>query len=395
MSLSQTLAALDRLAQHAVDPQDPVFHALTANLAATTGIHPTSVARLTELWATHSRAPALRRAVLRAGLDRSDWQPLGSVAIVAPGNVFVATWQVLCESLLVGNRVRIRPAEADPFAAEHFRDALALVDPELAARIELDRFTRGDVARWQQFLHGMDALVVQGSDPGVAAVVQRAGQAGFVGRLRSQGEMVACALIDPETFAADHAFAQMLPGLAHDALLADGRGCMSLRAIHVLGEHPVALWSRRHAQLAETMRQTAVALPRGQIGPDRALVAQLALDHAEFQTAQDPDAHLTRGVDWWLATSPHANLRPGAQLGPGARGLLLQGVGTLSVWLTALQPWRGRISVVAVAPGVRAESLDSLGIIRLCAPGQMQAPPCDRAPDGHLPLAGLVRWLDR
>lgn len=395
MPLATPIAVLDRLAQRALEPGDPVHHALTADLAQTTGIHATSVARLTALWATHAQAPALRRAVLRAGLDRSPWQPLGTVAIVAPGNVFVATWQVILEALLVGNRVRVRPSEADPLAAERVRAALALIAPDLADRIQTDRFVRGDVARWRQFLNGAEALLVQGSDPGVAAVLQRAGEAGFTGRVRSQGQMTACALIDPDTFADEHAFSQLVQGLAHDALLADGRGCMSLRAIHVLGDHDPQVWLRRHQQLADAMHLTAQALPQGRIPQEHQVAAHFAREQEAFQVAQDPHGRLTEGSDWWLATHPHGKPSSAADLGPGGRGLLLQGVGTLEQWLGALHPWRGRLSVVAISPGVQSDCLDSLGIVRSCAPGQMQAAPADRAPDGHLPLAGLVRWLDR
>ena len=398
MSLTDTLKAIATVTQRVMTTGDPLRHLLTRDLAETSGLHPTSVQRLTDLWARAWQEPGLQRCVDRAGLRHCAWQPLGTVAIVAPGNLFVATWQAMLEALLAGNRLRVRPASGDPLAAERLRDAVAIVAPELAQTIEIDPFSRGDVARWQRFLQQTQALVVLGGDSAVAAVVQRAGEAGYTGRIRGHGDLQSCALIDTEVFADPQAFTSFLPGLAHDALLADGRGCMSLRAIHVLGRHDPAIWRARHQQLAQVMAEVAVQLPRGRMDSAELASVHLQAEAWSFQAAQTPDrTWLHVGPDFWLASqvSVPQSLPVSRSLGPGSRGLLMQGVAELADWTRYLGNARGRLSVVAVAGRVPRDVCDSLGIIRTCAPGEMQAPPADRAPDGHLPLVELVRWLDR
>jgi len=370
--------------------QSPVRAALLQGLAETSGLHPTSLHRLTDLFAAAWSRPDLDRLWQR-GLGHLDggFAPLGTVGVVAPGNLPVATWQAMLEPLLCGNRVRVRPGSGDPLAPGNLRAALAMVAPDLAAAIEVVAFDHNDRAGWQAMCKGLDALTVQGSDAAVAAVLQRCGEVGFVGRLRSHGHLQSLALVTAAAFADAEKWRAVAQGLAHDALLADGRGCMALRAVLVLGEHDPARWLAAHEDLASALATVAVALPAGQGAPRPAQV--LARETAAFAAATEPNsAAFTAGGDWWLGSSwAPGGLQPEA--GPGGRGLVLRS--TAGADFSALQ---GTVSTVALArPETEAlpGALTNLRPHRLCRPGAMQAPPADRAPDGHLPLLAFVRVL--
>lgn len=396
LSLADVIAAIAELAARAARPGDAVYAALLHDLAPSSGVHPASLARLTALWAAAWQQDGLERCVRRAGLDRGPWQPLGRVAVVAPGNLCVATWQAVLEPLLAGNRVRVRPGSGDPHAADRLRDALALIAPALAERIEVDAFVRGDVPRWRRFLADAEALAVHGGNEAVAAVLRLAGEAGFAGRVRCHGDLQSCAVVTAPIFADPEAFQAFAQDLAHDALLADGRGCMSPRALYALGDHDADRWHAAHRQLAFAMDATAAALPAGRLSPALVAHARLDLEAHAFAAAQHCATQwFSEGAGWWLATERQAGRAPAASLGPACRGLIVRGLADWPAWVAHLHVWRGRLSTVAVAGEPDLEALAALAVPRLCQPGQMQAPPADRSPDGHLPLVDFVRWLDR
>jgi hypothetical protein len=352
----------------------PLRRQLTDGIAASSGLHPTSVERLTTLWAEAWRAPGPQRLVrqMSAGF------PVGRVAVVAPGNLCVATWSAIAEPLVAGNVVRVRPGSGDPLAAERWRAALAELSPEVAQRIEIDAFGRGDLGRWRHFLQDVDALVVYGGDAAVAALWQIAGEAGFAGRLRGHGDRRALSVLHHP----DELLAQASQ-LAHDALLADGRGCLSLRTVWLVGDWSRAVWQSLHAALAQALHDGAHSLPAGQLSAQvRAACAASEAGHA-FAAALGR-CWLHRSPDAWLATYPSPD---GAVWGNVGRGLVLAGVPDEALLGQWLKPWRGRLSAMAGSPGPAL--LQALAVPKVCAPGQLQAPRAEAGLDGQPPLAGL------
>lgn len=366
--------AVAELAERVAQDAAPLRRQLTDGIATSSGLHPTSVERLTTLWAGAWRAPGPQRLVhhMAAGF------PVGRVAVVAPGNLCVATWSAIAEPLVAGNVVRVRPGSGDPLAAERWRGALAQLSPEVAERIEIDAFGRGDLARWRQFLREVDTLVVYGGDAAVAAVWRMAGEAGFAGRLRGHGDRRAMAVLHhPDELRA------RATDLAHDALLADGRGCLSLSTVWLVGDHPRATWQSLHEALAQALDEVATSLPSGSLAePVRAVCAESQAGHG-FAAALGR-SWLHTGVDAWLATYPTPDT---AVWGSVGRGLVLAGApdeATLTAWL---RPWHGRLSAVAGSPG--SALLQALAVPKVCTPGQLQAPRADAGLDGHTPLSGL------
>ena len=390
---------LGELARRARAHDDPLRAVLLEGIAETSGLHPTSLQRLTDLWADAWMPPGPKQALQRGlgHLPPGSWSPLDQVAVVAPGNLCVATWQAVLEPLLAGCRVRLRSASGDPRAADNLARALGMIDSELAERLETTAFDHRDDDAWCRFLAGTQALAIYGGDEAVAAVLKQAAFNGYQGRVRCHGHMQSLAVL--QTAELDRP--GLVQALAHDALLADGRGCMSLRLVLLVGMLTRQQQWAFHQALAEALAEAALVLPAGTIAPQWLAQQALEGDAFAFAAALSPESiDLTRGSDWWLASdwrSPAADGPPlpdHPELGPGGRGLIVRRVGDWSALTRALAPWRTHLSSAALhAPGQREEALralNQLGVHRVCAPGQLQAPPADRAPDGHEPLIDFV-----
>lgn len=396
--MSAAARALSQVACRALDDRDPVRTALLRGLAETSGLHPTSLDRLLQLWALAWQEPGVLGLLRRVSGGAEAVRPLGQVAVVAPGNLPVATWQAVAEPLLAGNRVRVRPGSGDPRAPGNLADALRIVDPAVAEQIEVVAFERGDDDAWRGFLTDARALAIYGGDDAVAGVLQRAGRAGFSGSVRAHGDLQSCAVVHTDVDATTLR-AQAL-ALAHDALLADGRGCMSLRTVFALGDETRA--AKWHAELALALAETAVRFPAGRLDPQWQAKGAMAAEEHAFAAAGAPRRAVASGDGWWLASRwDDEALRGTASgpLGPGGRGLEFQAVEGLEQLERRLSGRAGRLSTVALAvPQAQRlptlQVLERLGVHRVCGLGRMQAPPADRAPDGHVPLALFTRLQD-
>ncbi len=394
------LQAISELAARAADPADPLYAALTDEIAETSGLHATSLAHLVSMWAQAWQLPNLERALRRGlGPHPAAFRPVGQVAIVAPGNLCVATWQAIAESLLVGNRVKVRASAGDPRAVSNFCNALRLVDAKLADRVQEHSFARGDRAAWLAWLRGADALLVYGGDAAIAAILQLAAEAQYTGRLRLHGHFSSIGVLATDLVAEPAGLQAAVAGWAVDALLADGRGCMSLRALWLVGPIDDAVRQQiRHALAAEFAR-AAAALPAGQLDPRWEAERQLLLQAHTFDAAVDGGRWVERGADWAILGT-HGPIPAGTPtLGPGGRTLMVYEAAHAPDLLRQLTPWQRRLSTASMAldddqHGV-LKTLEQLIVHRTCQPGAMQAPRADRAPDGHPPFTGLVRLADR
>lgn len=390
---ANALSALGRLAQEAARPDSQVRRILSRGLAQDSGLHPSSLAKLIDFFAQGYQPARLQRALQRAGRGGT-WQPLGDVAVVAPGNLPVAAWQAAIEPLLAGNRVRLRPSRAHAIAAENLRDALADCDLRVAERLQVVDFDHGDQRGWASLLDGCAALAVHGSDQTAAAVLGQAAAIGWSGRLRVHGEMRSLALVDAQGLRKGGK--GLLRRIADDALLGDGRGCMSLRTLVAVGLDRRA-WQALHGDLHAALVEAQQRWPAG--GGDRSGAGgrQLRRESLELQEILSNGQLLfSPRSDGWLASSGDPQWLGEQWPGPGGRDLVLWAAGDWPEVRRRWQPWRGRVSTVAVAADLDQVSLfqDEIAVPRLCRPGQMQAPRADRSADGFAPLEGLVRYAD-
>lgn len=387
------LDCLSHLAGQLQTPGSQAQRQLLAGLEQESGLQPASLDRLITLFARGYAAPRLQ-AVLRRACAVGPWLPVGSVAVVAPGNLPVAAWQAVIEPLLAGNQVRVRPSHGHGQAVVNLQRALEAIDRRVAEQLTVLAFEREDLHGWQTLLNRAHCLAIHGSDEAVQAVLGRAAAMGWSGRLRVQGEMRSLAILDAAQWRLHPA--RLVRRLAEDALLADGRGCMSLRTVVAVGlAPPEAL--ELHAALQRALEQAAKRWPAGRAGSATTRQRQLSAETIEMQHFLSGGALVVaQRPDGWLATSSQPHWLGESWPGPGGRDLVLWTAADWGEVRLHLQPWRGRISTLAVAadPAEVKKIQEDLLISRLCRPGQMQAPRADRSVDGHAPLEGMVRYLN-
>lgn len=394
------LEALSELTAQVSEAATPIRADLTAGIAASSGLHPASLDRLVTLWAAAWQRPDLERALRRGlGAHPGANRPIGHVAIVAPGNLCVATWQAIAEALLIGNRVSVRPGSGDPLAPGNFRAALHGIDSQLAERVTVQQFGRDDRVAWLRWLADADALIVYGGNAAIAAVLQLAAEAGFTGRVRLHGHYQSFGVLAADALDDASMLEAAVAGWAIDALLADGRGCMSLRALWLVGEVTPARRARLRQALAAALAQVGGELPAGQLDPAWRAGVQLQVETHAFEAAVRPDRWLERGVDWAILGTAGAIPAATGAIGPGGRALAVFEAADGRALAAQLHPWRRGLSTASLAldddrHGVLA-ALERLGVHRTCQPGAMQAPRADRAPDGHVPFAAMLRLTDR
>ena len=281
-SLEPTLAAIAAFAG-AVAGDHERRNAVAVRLAHTSGIEQRSVARLLTLWPRGFDPDAWSRRI--AELRGQNAVPRGPVALIAAGNMPVATWTATMELLALGVSLRIRPASGDPDAAPALVDWLAQVAPSLATRIDIVPCPRDDAAGWRRLVHGCSAIVVFGGDAATDAVAALARSLGFAGPVRSHGDKLSLGWLDLDVFDQldDRARAAWLDDVLEAALLADGRGCLSLRALLVPGP------SERAGEIARMLAARADAIaatfPAGELALDRVAARSHALEDDRLDAA--------------------------------------------------------------------------------------------------------------
>ncbi len=358
---------------------DPSLRAdLAERLAARSGIDAASLRRLLADWTLGWSRPAM--AARARYLVAADRLPVGVVAVIAPGNLPVATFTAAIEALALGCAVRVRPGSGDPDAVDVLRALLAGVAPTLAAEVAAFPCDRDDDDGWRALLGGTSSLVVFGDDASLAAVRHRARSLGFSGPVRGHGAKLSVALIEHDDVAALAVDPVALDGLLEAAWLADGRGCLSLRSIVVRGADAasVALYDALVARADDVARR----FPEGVVAPHLRAQRRQAIE-ADRLAAALGDGRLAEGVGWALACrqAPRGALDP-RMLGPGARFLRLISVAADAEWPVVLARLNGHLAAVAVPATVQdaaraalAEQLKPLGVARVCAPIALQSPP--------------------
>lgn len=364
-------------------------------LAPGTGIAVSSLASLIADWPRGLDRRALSSAI---EMLRSSGRALPRrVALVAPGNLPMASWTAMAEILALGAEVRVRPGSGDLDGPAVFRGWLRAAAPALAARVTICPGARGDRAAWARLVDGCDAAVVFGGDAAVEAVKDLLRHLGFQGPVRGHGHKVSIGLVDgpaAEDGAAGGVSDADLRALWRAALLADGRGCLSLRALLVRGSAQQA--AAVVARLAALAPEVARVLPAGSLAPDLLAARRVAIEEArlavalgpgllcEPDAATDPDAG---AADWAVGChgSPRQHLLAD-DLGPGARWLPVIPVAGEVPLMLLLAPLRGHLAALALPRAALAGDVETLqgavsasfwagGFDRICHADDLQAPP--------------------
>lgn len=276
--------------------------------------------------------------------------PFGTACVVVAGTVPTAAIEWCAALALRGTRVTVKHPTGDPGVIP------LLVDEALGITATDDRGAVSDA----------DLVVVMGSDATVRDVRAAARPDA---RVLAHGHRFSVAWI-----AGDAGFS----GLAEDAALQDGRGCLS----------PVIAFSPREdalERLATACAEVARRWPAGQID---------AIEGAEIRT-REALARVTgavrTGAGWSIHQLPLDRVVPTAL----PRSLALVRCDDPVAAARALGAWARHLSTIGTDDERAADAFVAAGASRVCRPGQMQRPPLVRVHDGEEWLRTLVRAVGR
>lgn len=277
-------------------------------------------------------------------------RPYPEAAFVAASTVFTAPIEWLAVLLGRGTHVVLKHPAEDPGIAPLLRDAANAVGLPLRITAERDVVSRAPL------------VVVMGSDDTVREV---RGAARADARVLPHGHRISLGWVAEDDDAS-------WMGLAEDAALYDGRGCLSPAAVFT--PLPLGLAVER---LAAAMASVQTRLPTGTRSPGEGarIREREALAKVLGQVASGPgwSVHGLPLSSWQAAALPRSvavvscsHAEALARIG----GLPVSTVGTIS----DADPWF------------------QVGVTRVCAPGRMQRPPLVRTHDGEDWLRATAWW---
>jgi hypothetical protein len=259
---------------------------------------------------------------------------------------------------------------------------------EFATAANARAWTGGDDPLEAELLNAADVVVAFGAAPALRAIRAKLhADARFV----PFGHRASVGYID----AAQHSAAErqtLLDGIATDALLYDGDGCLSLHALFVAGDAPaVAAFT---AELAAAFERVSIEFPAGTPDPQRAASVATYRNLGAFRAAGGRGAiYAPAGHSATIAFDPPRDAPP-----PFLPRVLpvfpVTGPADAIDYLRAHALPVAALGVAdTLAPGVLAFA-EAVGAVRLARLGEMQAPPVGGHHGGAPRIADFVRWID-
>lgn len=299
--------------------------------------------------------------------------PGGGVAgHVIAANTPLLAWVGVLRALLVrrASLVKLPSGPAGRWGKMLGR-ALADVSPPLAGCVHLAQWPGGTRHLDAALCAGADLVVAHGGDAAISALRALCPRSTpFVGYgHRVSFGLVARGAETPEAAA----------GLARDVLLFDQGGCLSPQTVFVEGGWPDAL---AFAQcLADALADATPLLPL----PARAARAPMAVREARALARMEGGCRLWEdaGLRWTVIARPAPPFAPSPTFGV----VSVQPLASLSDLPAALSPVAHALQGCAVA-GTPDDYLPH--VPRLCAPGELQAPPLSWRQDGRDVLRSLA-----
>lgn len=372
--------------------RDPESHArklLESELPPATGFTPEVVRAGLEVALEGWKVEALRALVASelAAPGVRFVTGFDTTAVLLGGALPPPTLLALLAPLLLRSAVLAKTSQHDPVTARIFARALADLDPDLGACLEVVSFSGSDAAATDALL-AADCVVATGSDETVASLAARVRPPRrFVG----YGHRISVAVLRPAGLGGA-ALARTAQALALDVALWDQLGCLSPVSAFVVGDADAVAEA-----VAVELAALATRLPRGNIPPAAAAAIAHERGEAEMRAAAGHAVRLhgDAGDAWTVIRESDARLRPC----PLHRFLRVQPLRSAEDLLAALRPLGPHLAGVALAgfgdlaQDVSAALLD-LGASRVCAPGRLQAPPLSWHHDGLPVLLPLARFGD-
>ena len=270
-----------------------------------------------------------------------------------------------------------------------FFDSLADERVEFRTAAVAQAWTGGDDAREAELFGGADVVVAFGADSALRAIrSQLRADARFVpfGHRASIGYVNA-------TRVSAHSRESLLDGIAADALLYDGDGCLSLHALFVAGDH--ATVAAFVADLAAAFERVSVEFPAGTGDPQRAASVAAYRNLGAFRAAGGRGAiYAPARQSATIAFDPPHDAPPPFL----PRVLPVFPVAGPADAIAYLRSHRLPVAALGVSDTLAPDALafaEAIGAVRIARLGEMQAPPVGGHHGGAPRIADFVRWIDR
>ncbi len=210
---------------------------------------------------------ALDTFVARPGRPDVTYRGLERVAIVSSDTTIGVAVAPLVFALCAGSNVEVK--DRDDGLVGAFAETLAQEQPELGRRLRAGAWDGSDPTAARAFLAHADAVVAFGRTDTLAAIRAQIVPAA---RFLPFGHRTSVGYVTRETLGDERAVRACAEGVARDALLYDGDGCLSLHALFVErgGTIDVATFARRVAAACDA---AAIEFPAGFAEPDAAVAA--------------------------------------------------------------------------------------------------------------------------
>ena len=310
---------------------------------------------------------------------------------VLPGNVPLIWLPAFLACIFMRTPCLLKPSHEDPLSPALFCRTLADKLPALAAALGVVPWRGGELDLETEILQQSEALIVYG---GEEAVYSLAGRLSSDAKLIAHGPRSAAGVIAREASGPGR-LENAAAGAARDALLYDGRGCLSLSTIYI---EQGGLYAPQEsaAIIAQALAAAASALPAGRLDPDSAALQRSwrgrlqarALAGKPGQLWADPNR-----LDW--ACFYDREMIPPET--PLRRAIWVSPIPDIQELNGRLAACRGRLHALAFAgPEARraalAEMLAPLGLTRLTSFGSLQTPPLSWPHGGSSPFRRLLSW---
>jgi hypothetical protein len=285
----------------------------------------------------------------------------------------------------------LKPSREDPLTGALFAASLATKSPELGAALAVLPWTGGDEAVEAEVLGGAGALIAYGDDPAIASLARRM-PAGIP--LVAHGPRIAAGVLAREAQVPGR-LDPIAAAAARDALLYDGRGCLSLSTLFV--ERGGLMEPREVAAvLGRAMSAASAALPPGRPDRDAAALTQSWRARVRARAIAGRPSRCEaspRGLDWTVLYDEDLAM-PATPLVRTLRVLPIRDLADLPA---RLEDGHTVTHAVAFAgpEGRRralAEALAPLGLTRMADFGKLQTPPLAWPHGGASPFRRLLNW---
>jgi hypothetical protein len=234
-----------------------------------------------------------------------------------------------------------------------------------------------------------DVVVAFGADPALRAI--RA-QVRVDARFVPFGHRASVGYVDAARIPAS-AHRTLYDGIAADALLYDGDGCLSLHALFVAGAPDTA--RALTVELAAAFERMSIEFPAASDDPQRAASVAAYRNLAAFRAAAGRGAiYAAAAMSATIVFDPPRDAPPPFL----PRVLPVFPVAGASEAIDYVRRHGIPIAALGVADTLAPEALalaEAFGAVRIARLGEMQAPPVGGHHGGAPRIADFVRWIDR